>query len=405
MIVSNKDIIVIGIQPWDIEIGSNCKNIAIEFARNNRVLYVNPPLDRITSIKEKSNPKIHKRLLIQKGIEPDLVKIEDNLWNLYPRGITESINRLKIPWLYDIINKHNNRLFARAIISAASRLQFSDFLLFNDSSMFLGLYMKELLKPVLYIYYMRDFLTRNPYWRQQGVRLEPKLIRKADLVVNNSELYAGYGRQFNPHSYMVGQGCDTSMFNDMAREIRKAPDIAHIPSPVIGYVGYLSSRRLDINILETIARQRPDWNLILVGPEDDEFSSSSLHSMKNVFFPGQKNPDELPEYIKAFDVCINPQLINDATRGNYPRKIDEYLAMGKPTVATSTEAMEYFRDYVYLGVTGDDYIRLIETAITENDTITRQKRREFATNHTWENNVNEIYRYIIQVCREKQIIC
>lgn len=46
--IINRDIIVVGQQPWDVEIGSNCKNIAIEFAKHNRVLYVNSPLDRIT---------------------------------------------------------------------------------------------------------------------------------------------------------------------------------------------------------------------------------------------------------------------------------------------------------------------------------------------------------------------
>jgi hypothetical protein len=39
--MNGMDIIVTGLQPWDVEIGSNCKNIAIEFAKNNRVLYVN----------------------------------------------------------------------------------------------------------------------------------------------------------------------------------------------------------------------------------------------------------------------------------------------------------------------------------------------------------------------------
>ena len=35
--IKNRDIVVFGIQAWDIEIGSNCKNIALEFAKNNRV--------------------------------------------------------------------------------------------------------------------------------------------------------------------------------------------------------------------------------------------------------------------------------------------------------------------------------------------------------------------------------
>jgi len=395
--IQNRDIIVIGIQPWDIEIGSNCKNIALEFATKNCVLYVNTPLDRVSMYKEKHTPKIQHRIKVQKGIKPDLVELQPNLWNLNPIGIVESINWVKSPWLYDMLNKRNNRIFAKAILSAVKKLGFKDFILFNDSSMFQGFYMKELLKPSTYVYYMRDYLTKNPYWRKQGVRLEPELIRKADVVVNNSTLYTNYGKQFNKHSYMVGQGCDVSLFNDVDREIVAAEDLHSIPSPIIGYVGFLSSRRLDIQLIAHIARQRPSWNIVLVGPEDDVFKASDLHRIPNVHFLGSRDSSVLPNYIKGFDICINPQIVNDATIGNYPRKIDEYLAMGKPTIATVTEAMEYFREFTYLGSSHDDYISLIEKALGENNPQKQQERRTFALSHTWENNVLEIYKAIEKV--------
>jgi len=392
--IQNRDIVVIGIQPFDIEIGSNCKNIAIEFARHNRVLYVNAPLDRSTRNKEKGTPKIMKRIRVQEGKDPDLVQIEGNLWNLYPKGLVESINWVKAPCMYDFLNKRNNRIFARDISTAIDRLGFKDYILFNDSSMFLGLYLKELLKPAFYVYYMRDYLTKNPYWRKQGVRLEPQLISKADVVVNNSTLYAEYGKQFNPRSYMVGQGCDVSLFNDVEQEIMPAEDAVGFKRPVIGYVGSMMSRRLDIALVAGIAKDRPDWSVVLVGPEDDVFKASELHSIPNVHFLGSRDPSVLPRYIKGFDVCMNPQLINDATRGNYPRKIDEYLAMGKPTVATATEAMEYFKDYTYLATDKEGYIRIIEQALREDSPEKQKQRRQYATSHTWENNVNEIYKCI-----------
>lgn len=395
--IRNRDIVVIGIQPWDIAIGSNCKNIAEEFARHNRVLYVNSPLDRITMYRNKSQPAVQRRIKVQKGVEPDLVKLQDNLWNLNPIGLTESINFIKQEWIYDFLNKRNSRIFAKAVNSAIKRLGFSNVILFNDSSMFLGVYMKEFIKPATYVYYMRDYLTRNPYWRRQGVRLEPVLIKKADVVVNNSTLYAKYGQQFNPHSYMVGQGCDVSLFNDKKRNIEIASDLRAIPQPIIGYVGFLSSRRLDIGVLAFMAKQKPDWSIVLVGPEDEEFRQSELHSISNIYFLGSRDSSVLPEYIKGFDVCINPQLMNDATIGNYPRKIDEYLAMGKPTVATLTEAMEYFRDHTYLAVSHQDYIDLIEKALAEDSETLQDKRRSFANSHTWENNVHEIYNAIEKV--------
>ena len=395
--IRNRDIIVFGIQAWDIKIGSNCKNIATEFSKHNRVLYVNPPLDRISSIRYRKSKSIQKRRRIIKGFEKGLVPISENLWNLYPSTMTESINFIRQPALFDFLNKRNGKRFCGDIQKVISKLNFNDYIIFNDSSMFLGQYIKEFLKPDFYTYYMRDFLTKNPYWKKNGVRLEPKLIKAADCVVNNSTLYTEYGREFTPNSYMVGQGCDTSLFNDQVREIIVPKDLAVIKGPIIGYVGFLSSRRLSIAILEHIATTRMDWSIVLVGPEDDAFANSSLHQMENVFFLGSRDASQLPNYIKGFDVAINPQLINDATIGNYPRKIDEYLALGKPTVASSTKAMEYFKEYTYLGKTPKDYVELIARALKEDAPKLQEQRKAYGLSHSWENNVKEIYNCILKV--------
>ena len=393
--IKGKDIVIIGIQPWDIEIGSNCKNIAREFAKENRVLYVNPPMDRITKMKQKHKAKIQKRIRIAKGLETDLVKIDDNLWNLYPKDGIESINWISSHRIFKILNKRNARILSKNITSGMERLGFSDVILFNDSSMFLGLHLKDLLQPQMYIYYMRDYLVKVPYWKKHGEQLEPKLIEQADMVLNNSTLYAEYGAQFNENSIMVGQGCDIDMFTDTDNSIRIPEVFQSIPSPVIGYVGSLTTLRLDIEILQYVATQRPDWSIVLVGPEDEAFKTSALHQLSNVHFLGSKDSSTLPAYIKGFDVCMNPQLVNDITIGNYPRKIDEYLAMGKPVVATSTKAMQMFNQHVYLGHTKEDYVALIEKALSEHSAVKSKQRMAFAQMHTWENNVKNIYKAIL----------
>ena len=51
--MTNRDIVITGLQPWDVDLGSNCVNIAQEFAKHNRVLYVNYPLNRLVAIREK----------------------------------------------------------------------------------------------------------------------------------------------------------------------------------------------------------------------------------------------------------------------------------------------------------------------------------------------------------------
>jgi glycosyltransferase involved in cell wall biosynthesis len=82
------------------------------------------------------------------------------------------------------------------------------------------------------------------------------------------------------------------------------------------------------------------------------------------------------------------------TIGNYPRKIDEYLAMGKPTLATPTRAMEVFKDHVYLAEGSTGYEKAIEQALIEDDETKQAERIEFAQSHSWENSVNQIYEAI-----------
>lgn len=393
-IIKNRDIIVVGQQPWDVEIGSNCKNIALEFSRNNRVLYVNSPLDRITRFRHRADPKVKKRIDMIVGKTDNLILIKENLWNYYPDEMIESINWIKSDIIFNWFNKFNNKRFARSIQKAVDKLGFKDVILFNDNDIFRCFYLKDLLKPAISIYYSRDYLLFVDYWKLHGEKLEPELIKKSDICVANSTYLANYCKQYNPKSYYVGQGCDLEVFTNK-QHIPAPDDMKDIPKPVIGYVGALQSIRLDIELLAYIAQQKPEWNIVLVGPEDNEFKASNLHRISNIHFLGGKDPDTLPAYINAFDVCLNPQLINQVTIGNYPRKIDEYLAMGKPVVATRTEAMSVFSQHTYLGITKEEYVTLIEKAIAEDSPEKREQRIRFAATHSWENNVIEIYKAII----------
>jgi glycosyltransferase involved in cell wall biosynthesis len=391
--IKNRDIIVLGLQAWDIEIGSNCKNIALEFSRNNRVLYVNAPLDFNTAISKRNDPRIKKRKEIIKGKQDDLVELQENLWNLNPRTYLYSINQIGNKALFNFLNRINNKRYASRIIEAAKRLNFKDIIVFNDSDMFRSFYLKEQLKPKTYIYYTRDNLIAVDYWKKQGIRIEAKHMAKADFVCANSTYLAKLASEFNPHSYYVGQGCDVSAFDTQLVDY-VPKDIKDIPKPIVGYIGALLALRLDIDVLVKIAKDKPEWSLVLVGPEDDHFKQSELHHLKNVYFLGNKDGKELPAYLNAFDVALNPQKLNPVTIGNYPRKIDEYLAIGKPTVATKTEAMSVFADHTYLANNGQEYIQYIAQALDENSKEKELARSVFARDHSWENNVKAIYELV-----------
>lgn len=392
MTLKGRNIIIVGQQPWDVDIGSNCKNIALELSKYHRILYVNAPLDRITKIRFRKDPKVKKRVEIIKSKNNGLEKVQENLWVLYPNILIESINWIRIGSLFSLFNLINNKRFAKTITRASKALNFVDFILFNDNDIFRSFYLKELLQPDLAVYYIRDYMIATPYWKRHGKKLEPKLIEKSDLVLSNSEFLKRYSEKYNPNSYYVAQGFDFDLFKDSKRVC--PDDMNHIVGPVIGYFGALTSLRLDIELIQHIADCFPMYSIVLIGPQDAAFEKSNLHGFSNVFFLGAKDPSEIFNYINCFDVCINPQLVNELTIGNYPRKVDEYLALGKPVVATWTETMESFKDFVYLAKKPGEFITSIQNALEENSERKQRAREEFALSHTWENAVGNILRCI-----------
>jgi teichuronic acid biosynthesis glycosyltransferase TuaH len=399
--ITGMDIVVIGLQPWYYEIGSNCKDIATRLAQHNRVLYVNLPVNRKTLHSRNKTAGIREHCKVISGKAEELRPIRPNMWEYYPPSVVESINGLPSTKAFQFVNYFNNKRFAKDIRKALRALDFKDFIIFNDNDVFNGFYLKELLQPRLYLYYCRDFLQGYDYWKKHVSILEPQLIRKADAAVTNSIFYAEYCAAHNPDSFYIGQGCNFDLFN-LESPPAKPPELASLSSPIIGYVGAIDSARLDIRILEVIASSHPDWNVVLVGPEDQFFAASPLHQYANIHFLGRKPLQTLPGYIAGFDVCINPQLINIITKGNYPLKIDEYLAMGKPVVATRTSTMQLFQEFTWLADKPDEYPELIAQALRANSPGEQSRRIAFARSHTWENCLLELYRVVRNELQKKE---
>jgi teichuronic acid biosynthesis glycosyltransferase TuaH len=226
-------------------------------------------------------------------------------------------------------------------------------------------------------------------------------MSKADGVFANSAYLKAYAQQYNQNSTDIGQGCALDMY-DPEKAYPAPADIKDIPFPRIGYLGFLTGARLDISLLENLATKHKDWNWVMVGPEDDDFKKSKLHSIPNVFFTGAKFPNELPAYIHHLDVCLNPQLLNEVTIGNYPRKIDEYLAMGKPVVATDTPAMHMFLPVVSLATGADVYSTEIANALFNQREDYKQTAVAMAREHTWDACVEKVFG-VIEKLQAKQV--
>ncbi len=366
--IKNKDIVLFTFQPWNSGIGFNFKEMAYELARYNRVLFVNRVADRNSLLRNKNE-------LNQPKQKEELTKIQENLWLYNPNIVMESINWISINWVYDSLNKINNNRLATAIIKAINKLSFRDFIFINDNDFYRGQYQKELLPGCSkYIFYIRDFLTIQPYFKRHGRRLEKEIIKKADLVVANSAYLAKYASQWNPKTFDIEQGCDLNSYANT--DFPVPADLAAIKRPIIGYSGAVTDMRLDMTVIEHIASSFPDYSIVFVGPVDKAFKKSRLKNYKNIYFTGIKRPDEIPAYISHFTICMNPQALNPLTIGNYPRKIDEYLAMGKPVIATSTEAMQMFRDYVFLCKTKEDYVTTINQILSTPHFSSEAEKKE-----------------------------
>jgi len=384
--------VFVSLQRIDTDRDSTSTSLAKELARKHRVLYVNSPIDRNTLYfrKGENDQFTEEHIASIKLKENNLQQIQENLWVLKPATIIESINWLPTTFLFRPFNWINNKRLAKDIKEALAALNFDSFILINDKDIFRSFYLKELLKPDKYVYLDRDYTIGTSYWRKHGVTLEPQLMQKSDVVVCNSHDFTKRAKLYNPNSFYIGNGFDVGQYDaDQDRPIPE--DVKSIPGPRIGYVGALITLRLDLDLLIEMAKARPTWSLVLVGWEDESFQQSELHKLPNVYFLGRKHTKDVPAYMEHFDVCINPQVVNEITRGNFPLKVVEYLALGKPVVATATNTMkEIFAEHTYLADDKASYLSQIELALQEDTPAAQEERKKFAKNFSWEKVANNL---------------
>ena len=392
--MKGRDFVITGLQPWDIPIGSNAIDIAREISVDNRVLYVNSALDQMTIYRNQPKPETKQRLDVYKKLKLPLRQITESLWVLdFPFSVW-SVNELPDGVLFDFFNRRNNKKIFSYIKKIATELQFKDIIHFIDNDIYRSFYSREFLKPALSVYYRRDNLQPYGYWKKHVGRLEPLIIKKSNVIVCNSPQYAEYARSFNQKSFDIGQGVDLSAY-DPDLSFTTPAEIEPVPTPRIGYIGDINSLRLDPDLLYELAKSKPDYSFVMIGGEDKVFAAHALHTLKNVYFLGSIPKAMVPAFMSSLQICLNPQVLNEITNGNYPRKVDEYLAMGKPVIATTTATMELFRGHAYLCSSVAEYQAAVERALMElSDREKTKQRILFARSHSWKNNVNSIFNHI-----------
>jgi len=168
-------------------------------------------------------------------------------------------------------------------------------------------------------------------------RLDKLALEQADEVVVCSEALA-VSRSETRATTLIPNGVDVGHFR------RPQPRPHDLPEPPVAvYVGSLHDARIDVELVEEVARALPHGNVVLVGPDSlGNRSRRRLAETSNVVFLGARPYRVVPAYLQHADVVIVPHRVSPFTQSLDPIKAYECLAIDTPTVATPVAG---FRDH------------------------------------------------------------
>lgn len=236
-------------------------------------------------------------------------------------------------------------------------------------------------------------------WGHSADRLaaaDERLARASDLIVAVNEgatqrlIERGLPARYLPN------GCDAALFAGVD-DVAPASDVP-LGSPLAAFVGHLNSRT-DLALLEGVADS--GIGLLLIGPKDDAFEPerfARLISRPNVAYLGRRPYEELPSYLKLIDVGLVPYGATEFNRWSFPMKTLEYLAAGRPVVATSLPAIcSLDTDLVALADTPGEFA----ASVRRQAELARQpelvaRRRAFASTHSWADRADRLVALLAQ---------
>jgi len=333
------DIVLLSTADWDHPLWTNKQHVACSLAaEGKRVLYVESLGLRSVQAKTQDFRRILRRLLL--GLR-FVRQVRPGIWVLSP---------LVLPGGAQGVALRLNRLMLRCSIALACRfLRFRSPWLWTYNPLTL-LYL-PLKGFVLSIYHAVDAVQEQPCMPRTLIESEEaRLCRSVDQVFTTSPYLA---EQLSRHTDRVcyePNVADRDHFSD-ALALRQDPEfvdpegLAGIPEPRIGFVGAISSYKLDFALIRSVALRHPEWHFVFIGPQSEGEPStdlSQLCGLVNVHWLGSKPYSQLPRFLAGFQCAWLPLQCNAYTRAMFPMKFFEYLFAGLPVVSTRIHALRSF---------------------------------------------------------------
>lgn len=300
-----------------------------------------------------------------------------------------------LPWghKYSLFNRINSAVTARVVRAFAGRLPRPAVAWIYDPS---ASRMAGSLGETFAVYDCVDDYPEqagdDPRRRALVTAGDARAARVARLVFTTTRTLYERQRRLNPATHLVPNVGDYGHFAAAADSGHAVPELSDLRRPVLGFAGNLVPTKVDFDLLEAVAAVRPAWSLLLVGPshKDSEDRLRRLARLPNVLWVGPRGYGELPRYVAAFDVGVIPYVTNSYTRSCLPLKLYEYLAAGKPVVATGLPELEGMEPEVLLVSGADAFVAAVEQALGRLGDDERAARMALAAENTWEKRTETL---------------
>jgi glycosyltransferase involved in cell wall biosynthesis len=212
---------------------------------------------------------------------------------------------------------------------------------------------------------------------------ERLLLSRADVVFTGGyNLYRAKSR-YHRNVHFFGCGVDANHLGQARLDDTMIPsDAGGFSGPVLGYFGVIDER-IDFRLLGNVAAALPECTLLMIGPVE-HVDERDLPRAPNIHWLGQRSHDDLPRYLKTFDVALMPFAINDTTEFFNPAQTLEYLAAGRKVVSTPLkEVVRNFAPVVRLAKPGDDFVLAVQAAMSDESSALIQTGIERAAGASW----------------------